>query len=82
MCFSVNKYLKRIFFPEKFIISSTFQPPNVVGGGTKGDILFVKLNDALFVIFLIKKRQAYNVLFIQPSKKKIKLTGWPRGTCL
>jgi hypothetical protein len=71
MCFSVNKYLKRIFFPEKFIISSTFQPPNVVGGGTKGDILFVKLNDALFVIFFNKKRQAYNVLFIQPSKKKL-----------
>jgi len=56
MCFSVNKYLKRIFFPEKFIISSTFQPPNVVGGGTKGDILFVKLNDALFVIFFNKKK--------------------------
>jgi hypothetical protein len=53
MCFWVNKYSKTSFIQGKIIIGSTFQPPKMVGGGTKGDMLFVKLNNTLSVVFFL-----------------------------
>jgi len=51
MCFWVNKYSKTSFIQGKIIIGLTFQPLKMVGDGTKGDMLFIQLNNTSYVFF-------------------------------